>query len=288
MIELSKNPYRSEKNADETPMLLPSVVAYIDILGYKELIDDVHKEGAGQEFIVDFRKILDESYKILKPDDWLPESFKFKYPGMKNQYEVRGFSDNIVIGYPLFSMEIEQALWHIFGLLASFQLHMILSGFFLRGAIAVGELYIDSEIIFGKGLLEAHKGEQEQARDPRIILTNSAEKHIKEHLTSCIAPKDSPHYRDLFRDADGKIFLNYLERILIAEAELGPSFDELRGHKTIVEEKLKENIDRPAIWSKYLWVANYHNFFCEQYPHHFDDSFKIDLSEFQMCPDRLV
>lgn len=149
-------------------------------------------------------------------------------------------------------MEIDQAIWHISGFLAGFQLYMTLSGFFLRGSIAIGELYIDSDIIFGKGLLEAHKGEQEQARDPRIILTDSAEKYIKEHLSKHIAPKRSPHYRDLFRDADGKIFLNYLERILIAEAELGPSFEELRSHKAIVEEKLKENIDHPTVWSKYF------------------------------------
>lgn len=173
-------------------------------------------------------------------------------------------------------------------MLALFQLKMVLSGFFLRGAISIGELYLDDDIIFGNGLLEALKGEQEQARDPRIILTGSALKHVDEHLTYYATLEDSPQYRELYRDADKQIFLNYLECILIAEDEIGPSFEELRRHKTVIEEKLREYVDRPPIWSKYLWVANYHNFFCEQYPHHFDDSFKIDLGEFQMRPDRLI
>jgi hypothetical protein len=286
LIERSKNPYRSDKDAEETPMLVPSVVAYIDILGYKELVDDVHKKGEGPEFIVDFRKVLDESYKMLKPDlDWLP--FRVGLDAMKNQYVVRGFSDNIVIGYPFFEdKDTEPHLRRVFDLLALFQLHLVLSGFFLRGAIAFDELYVDDDIIFGKGFLEAVKGEQELSRDPRIILTNSAEQLIKANLTNDAFLERSSYYRDLFEDADGKLFLNYLECILIAESEIGPSFDHLLNHKTAVEKKLQEHISRPNIWSKYQWVANYHNFFCEQYPQYFDDSFKINLSAFQMRLNR--
>lgn len=75
MIEQSKNPYRSEKDADETPMLLSSVVVYIDILGYKDQIEKVQKNGTGQEFLIDFRKLLDESYKVLKPDEEIEKIF---------------------------------------------------------------------------------------------------------------------------------------------------------------------------------------------------------------------
>ncbi len=39
----------------------------------------------------------------------------------------------------------------------------------------------------------------------------------------------------------------------------------LEGHKSEVETKLEECKDHPTLWSKYAWVAQYHNFFCKSY-----------------------
>ncbi|MGI0014730.1 MAG: hypothetical protein ACREBU_15010 [Nitrososphaera sp.] len=159
---------------------------------------------------------------------------------------------------------------------------MVNRGFFVRGAIA-----IDDMTVFGQGLLDSYDGESRDARDPRIILTNSAREAVMQHVNYYSNPSHSPQARDLYKDADGQFFLNYLDSILIAEEEHGPLIDVLASHKFAVEAKLTEYRDQPAYWAKYAWSASYHNFFCEQY-RYFSDEHKIDVSQFQMQPTRIV
>jgi len=64
-----------------------------------------------------------------------------------------------------------------------------------------------------------------------------------QHVGYYSHPSHSPQARDLFKDADGQFFLNYLESILIAEEEHGPFFDILEKHKFAVEAKLQEHRD---------------------------------------------
>ena len=47
-------------------------------------------------------------------------------------------------------------------------------GFFMRGAISLGDAYVDDVVVYGSAFIEAHDGEVELARDPRIILCTSA------------------------------------------------------------------------------------------------------------------
>jgi hypothetical protein len=48
--------------------------------------------------------------------------------------------------------------------------------------MAVGELYMDDEIVFGDGLLKAYNVESSLARDPRIALSESLNPYLKSHL----------------------------------------------------------------------------------------------------------
>ena len=56
---------------------------------------------------------------------------------------MRAFTDNIVIGYPIRGRgDAESELVTIFRNLSYFQMKLTMDGFFVRGAIAVGELYM--------------------------------------------------------------------------------------------------------------------------------------------------
>jgi hypothetical protein len=94
----------------------------------------------------------------------------------------------------------------------------------------------------------------------------------------------------VYRDTDGQWFLNYLETTLFGVEEQleGPLYHELERHKQRVGTRLREFRSEPRIWSKYAWVANYHNFFCDQYPEHFDDSHKVDWGAAQVRPSRIA
>lgn len=279
-----RNPYVADHGQ---PELKASVVAFVDILGYQALIRNAHADGTAQPLLTRLHKALLEASRHLNELDeegspYLPPDF---WP-YKDRYKIRTFTDNIVIGYPIRD-DAESELGAIFSQLAFFQLEMANRGFFVRGAIAIGDLYIDDLAVFGQGLLDSYEGESNHARDPRVILTKSAEQAVIQHVGYYNNPSHSPQARDLYKDADGQFFLNYLESIMIAEDEHGPFFDILANHKAAVEEKLHSHRDQPAYWAKYAWSASYHNFFCDQYSY-FTDEHKIDLTKFQMQPTRIV
>lgn len=261
------------------------MVAFIDVLGYEDMVLESEASGRPHDFLIRLRNSLSNAIRYLdedKREDSLilhPKRFK------KDLYRIRIFTDNIVIGYPVWD-DAEAELGRIFSLLTFFQMEMVMHGFFLRGAISVGDLFMDDIVVFGNGLIEAYRGERDKARDPRIILTDSATKAVEQHLTYYAYPSCSPQARDLFIDADGQYFLNYLDTISIAEEEQGLFYEELDTHKRAVENCLDKYRSRPAIWSKYAWAANYHNYFCRQ-SHFFSEEHKVDLSKYQMSPRRI-
>lgn len=278
--KVAPNPYLVHNG---TPTLRKSIVAFVDMLGYKDTVIAAKMQGTSAQLLAKLHKTLRLAFLHLNDryDDGTP--VLEMPPTVEEPYAIRAFTDNVVIGYPVHDdAEFEFGL--IFSQLARFQLEMSSKGFFMRGAISFGDLYMDDITVFGDGLVDAFEGESKYARDPRIILTESAKRLVKYHLTYYADPKESPQAAEVYKDADDRYFLNYLE-----STGNGENFSEsaIMEHKCAVEKKLKEFRDRPEIWAKYAWVASYHNFFCQQYrcfaPRH-----RIDPSEFTMQPRRIV
>src|SRR5690606_34730678 len=131
---------------------------------------------------------------------------------------------------------------------------------FVRGSIAVGDLYIDNNVAFGPALLNAIDGEK-AADFPRIILHESSCKVLDAIRESNEIPKV------VLQDSDGSVFLDYLENtIMIAFPDDCPFKEFLREHKFQIEKALKEFTSVPGIRRKYVWTAEYHNAFCLRYP----------------------
>lgn len=279
----SRNPYRQ---AEQSPHLLRSVVAYMDVLGYKQMADHAEKVGNQNAFLAQLHEALSKGREWLQIEEMIPPVI-----GPYDFYAIRAFTDNIVIGWPIRQwrrddgeVELDSAVSR----LSAFQLEMANAGFFVRGGISMGDAYIDDIVVFGSGFLEAYDGESRLARDPRIVLTKSATAAVKKHLTDKQETEHSSENRDLYCDNDGQWFLNYLETILSAMDEAGPAYAELVRHKEVVERKLTEFRSDPSRWMKYLWVAKYHNYFCDQNAALFDESYKIDKSLIQEHPRRIV
>jgi len=252
----------------------------MDVLGYKEMWYRAEQDGLQNSFLQQLYEASEEGQQWLWPND---NDF---WPLDKDRYAIKAFTDNIVIGWPVRG-DAEPELGSIFSSVAYFQLRLANHGFFLRGAIALGDAYVDDVVVLGSAFREAYEGEA-QAANPRIILTGSATKAVRKRLSYYSRLDHAPQYRDLFQDSDGKLFVNYLETVLIAEREQGPFYDELLRHKERIAERLHEFHSDPRIKSKYDWVASYHNYFCDQYPQYFDQSHKIDGDVRQARPSRIV
>ena len=267
------NPYITDSGR---PALRKSVVAFVDMLGYKDMVSEAHERGTSAKLLQELHDALRLAFLHLngRDDDGNPV-LALPLPA-KEFYAIRAFTDNVVIGYPVHDdAEFEFGL--IFSQLGLFQLELSNKGFFMRGAISFGDLFIDDITVFGDGLVDAFEGESKCARDPRIILTESAQQLVKDHLKYYADPKDSPQAAEVYKDADGRYFLNYLEF-----TGDGEHYDEpaILGHKSAVVAKLQEFRNRPDVWAKYAWVAGYHNYFCPAFNVEVQQSVRQPLSVF--------
>ena len=274
-----ENPYRPDPDAP--PELRLSAVAFLDLLGYSERVRGAVSIDEANSELKAIRTALDKAAHWVKTEDGAG--------GLTHQ--TRFFTDCLVIGDPIHdpSAEAEPELGWLFFFLSLFQLQMILQGVFVRGALSVGYLYMDEQLIFGDALLEAVDAEKSLARDPRIVLCDSAMERVEKHLKWYAFPERAPHNFALLRDADDRVFIDYLaQTILVDEHERGPLSDELEEHRDQVVSCLDRHRSEPRVWSKYLWVGHYHNWFCQRFPHYFDESQHVPTELLSSAPHLLV
>lgn len=226
---------------DGKPSVHRSIIAFIDILGFKALIGN---ENAS--FVLE--KIYSTYIKSLKE---IEDSVVF----------LKSFSDNILIVYPEIS---EGSLGNNFFIqLADLQSELLKNGIIVRGAITIGDIHIGENVIFGRGLVEAYKLESEKAIVPRIILSEKVLALCKEYHKD-YANDNSPFKRALLTDADGYTFINYLHNpYLGGDAYLNAVSEYLKIHRDLIKDKLKEFSSDIRIFDKYVWLGHYHNSFCE-------------------------
>lgn len=267
-----RNPFLSD---DGDMVLRQSVCVFMDILGYQEITAEAMETDNEVSTYQSLYNALNDSINQLHSG--LPI-------GGKDLFYVRSFTDNIVIGSPIYSDDGESDIGHMLDLVQTYQLNMTKSGFFIRGGIAVGHLYMDEAVIFGRALVDAYQAESKLARDPRVVLHESSHELVNRHFEYYPTKSYAPQNRDLLRDADEMFFVNYLEQIMIAHPD-GPIFVELlEEHKNQIQENLEKSKSRPTIWQKYFWCANYHNVFCDLYAGVIGSEYKIDLTAYTIRP----
>ncbi|WP_248928667.1 hypothetical protein [Paenibacillus hamazuiensis] len=129
------------------------IIAFIDILGFKNLVNDESK-------CEDIGAILKLPYLIRQ--DNMAKMLKIKGVMMTS------ISDSLV-----FSIRLKErgAMNKITKLLTVFTQSLLSQhGLLLRGGIAVGKIYHDNDIVYGPGLVKAYELESKIAVYPRIVM----------------------------------------------------------------------------------------------------------------------
>jgi hypothetical protein len=241
------------------PSLKNSYCVFLDVLGFTQMVQASFAGGDPAPLFDAFYRIAKAEIARLNGNHFEPDA---------RLWDLKVFTDNIVLGYPLFSHDGEAEFGFVVERVAEYQLAMALEGFFIRGGFAIGPLFMDENIVYGPAVLEAYKAESEHARDPRIVLSRGVYSKVMSHMEYFANPEDSPQNRVLLVDRDGQAFINYLDQLILESADgLEVAWHELRTHKDRVEHNLAKFRDKPAIWSKYYWVANYHDYFCRGHEH---------------------
>ena len=248
----------------EPPSLLPAIVCYADILGFREMVEQAFESGEGDEFLRRIKHSLDRAYY------WVHQRATRGGKADPPMFQLKLFTDNIVVAYPLRNLSQdfgEPELVTMLDILADVQASLAADGFFLRGGITVGEHYQDEDLVYGDAFLKAYDLDR-SGTPPKLVIDHSVEYLISKHLSfySGMVP---PHHSYMLEDPNadsldsshGKLFVNYLW----AAVQFFPDFINhslLEAHSKAVSSNLEKYASNPHIWTKYAWLATYHNYFC--------------------------
>jgi hypothetical protein len=234
----------------DLPTYSNRVVAFIDILGFKELIRD------------DREADIFAALKLAKES----ENGQFhNAPGMR----LTAFSDSIVVSDEVGDGFGYVRLLHFTSYLVWQLLEM---GVLTRGGIGHGRLHHENGIVFGHALIEAYELESKQAIYPRILVPESVrDAHVKWEITARGEVGREPAQSIFRADFDGNLHLNILSPWAHANihpkkprnASGGSTYNgqEILGARAAcllsALERNRPPLNHAAAWTKHRWFENY-------------------------------
>jgi hypothetical protein len=218
--------------AKETPRLEHCAVLFLDLLGVQAMT-----RGAR----------ADVECRLAALDEAMTGTFR-QYTGPSSAWAAVFFSDTLVVAAPA-EDDATVAVAQLVRVASEVQRALTLQGFFVRGGLSLGLFHISRDLIFGPALVEAHELESRHAVHPRVVLSREAELALP------------PAHTRVMRDGDGRVFVNYLDRLL--DLTGGPD-EGLEAHRERVAHRLFDFRQDHHTWAKYRWSAEYHNAFVAQ------------------------
>ena len=261
----------------QSPSLRPTIVCYADLLGFCAETQRAFRSGTGDEYLQRINRSLDEAYYIVR-------EAKNAYGAITSIFDMKVFTDNIVVAYPLrdpYHDDGEIELGTFLMLFARVQAGLASDGFFLRGAITFGSHYQDDDIAYGEALLEAVDLDK-SGGPPRLVIGSSVEPMIAKQLSSYGDAGWAPHYAALLEDpCDGRLFVNYLSVALENFPDDPIDRQLLAAHKENLLRGLRKHESDWRVRSKYEWTTTYHNYVCRTFAEQFavQDDERVDPEE---------
>lgn len=232
-----------------SPIYEKRVVAFVDILGFKNMVVASQTDIIQQQRILQAMDII-HSHKKMN-DEFLGGGLK------EFGVQVTTFSDSAIISYPI---TYDGGLFFVLLDLIHLQLDLLKVGMFIRGGVCIGDAHHDAFNAFGPAIIEAYYLESQKAIYPRIILTQDT---INQGIAYSPSHQNEYDINLLYSlvqmDSDGWVYLDYLKQY----QELNnPGYDYY-----ILMKKSRENLinnlnfyfNQARIYQKYVWLLNYWN-----------------------------
>lgn len=221
-------------------------LAFLDILGYEDLVKTSQADGDSHLVIQWLQDALDVPFAM-------PE--RLAATRTMRDLSIRAFSDCLCFS-------TKGGIMHSVGLLilvAGAVMQLAVKGIVVRGGVVRGEHFDDGKVLFSPALIAAYHLERDEAIYPRILL---APEVVEDWAQNTVG--DAEGLDELvWRDWDGRHFLNYLQTLAVDPPGLRRgNLTLLRDHGIVVEYGLQNEIERPRVLAKYHWLGNYHNRFC--------------------------
>lgn len=217
------------------------IIAFLDILGFKQLINKKQFDTIREIF----SSILSDEDATIALHIASDRDVRFdSYNKILDIKEVHILSDSIVIAAPADKPESLAVVIDICDCIQQ-QLYELRVPVFLRGAISKGDFYSEGNMIFGKGLVDAYLAQENYAIYPRVLLSQEI---VEDMIVSVYEKKQLP------KDTDGYYYLDTLKSYFdcASSNELLCS-EKYKRLSKYVERQLKGYSDK-RIREKYLWL----------------------------------
>jgi hypothetical protein len=235
------------------PRLIDCAVLYFDLLGVSAMAQGQAAESELVRFDSTIRGVF--PYPIGAAAAVEAESERGAYPATV-------FSDSVVQAVPI-SEEVGAAgpIFQTVIDVAQLQSELATRRYFARGAITLDKFHCYDGLLFGPALVEAVGLERRIAIVPRIVLSPAVAEALLHAGAADGAERSFYEEVPVLVDEDGVAFVDYLTGALQADPEVELPV-RLHAHRDVVMALLRDHMTDFGRWSKYRWVAEYHNAVC--------------------------
>lgn len=229
------------------PIYTKKLIAFIDILGFREKIKETEDS---MDLRFEILQKLKSIFEFKREND--EESLSLRELGK----EVTIFSDSIVISYPL---DFGGGLFFILMNIIHIQIDLLFKGIIFRGGLAIGDVYHDGSIVFGPGMVSAYDLESKFAKFPRIILSEQTIlEAMKYKSTSNSYEQEREYINDLVKkDIDDFYFVDFLKQYQELD-ENEYYYIMIKKIKGMIELEMAKPLEA-SVLKKYKWLKNYYN-----------------------------
>lgn len=210
-------------------------IAFVDILGFRELIRKSEREP---ELIEAIRSTINEVHKA-EPGDG--------YVIVGDDMRSQSISDAVAIS----TADNGNGLYKMLHSVQMMQWRLLERGILIRGAIVKGAILHDNHVIFGPGFNEAYRLESTIAKYPRIMVARQVAKDIEQ------TQRAAELLSYIKRDDDGPVSVNVLRGLdaSSSEEQRAHFLPQLQGMARLLKIRLEEQTDAPAHFEKIQWFA---------------------------------
>lgn len=252
---------------DGKPVHKLSYCAFLDLLGFSSKTKASYKSNTGDQLLQEFYEAFTDQIKRMKKDS------------ENSLLYFKSFSDNVLLAHPRFSNDMESEFGFILWSIKEYQLAMAIKGYFIRGGLSIGQLFVDDDNVYGEALIDAYHLESKVAINPMVVLCDKTMKLVEHHL-SYYDEEWAPQLNDLLVNNDGRYFINYLsECVNDTGSGYELDFESLKAHRDRINEALGEYSNKPTVFSKFKWLSDYHNYFCDSVSNFPNYSDELKVSE---------
>jgi hypothetical protein len=232
------------------------VVTFIDVLGFRELVNNKSAD--------EVLKVITTLERFSKPEDE-PAFTKMKYARLQSEAFANSISDAILRVRPYDTQARDGAFFYELHDLLFIQVQMIESGILIRAGVSVGDAHVGlvgQGPVFGPAMIRAYEIESGEAIYPRIVVDEEA---YLSFLNDPQLRSDTNTFKDELKfvddllaiGEDGTRFIDYLRAIRHEIEDVGSYLEFLEHHAKLIEKGQQEKDRR--VRRKYEWMARYHN-----------------------------